>query len=315
QRENPAGPAAGTQIQNTTASQASNERLTTLEGELSYTRETLQSTIEELQTSNEELQAANEELVASNEELQSTNEELHSVNEELYTVNAELQRKISELRELNADMQHFLESTDVGTLFLDKNLCIRKYTPRIASVFHIQEQDIGRSIRHFTHSLKRPTLLEEIDDAMNQGTITEDEVRDGADGTTFFLRILPYRAATRDDTDPTPGSQAASRIEGVVVSLTYISALDRVRARLRQMSAIVESSDDAIIGTTLDGTITSWNRGAERIYGYNSEDLIGRHITALAPMGCQEQIATFLDTLRRGERVEQIEILRSHNDE
>src|SRR5689334_25448877 len=91
-----------------------------------------------METSNEELQATNEELIASNEELQSTNEELHSVNEELYTVNAELQRKISELRELNADMQHFLESTDVGTLFLDRNLCIRKYTPRVAS-------EIGRA--------------------------------------------------------------------------------------------------------------------------------------------------------------------------
>src|SRR5262249_22213272 len=141
---------------------ASQERLTTLEGELSYTRETLQATIEELQTSNEELQATNEELVASNEELQSTNEELHSVNEELYTVNAELQRKIAELRELNADMQHFLESTDVGILFLDRNLCIRKYTPKLASVFHIQEQDSGRSIRHFSHTLKRPELVEDI---------------------------------------------------------------------------------------------------------------------------------------------------------
>src|SRR5205823_9398435 len=164
------------QVGNTTASQASNERLSTLEGELIYTRETLQSTIEELQTSNEELQAANEELVASNEELQSTNEELHSVNEELYTVNAELQRKIAELRELNSDMQHFLESTDAGTLFLDKTLCIRKYTPRIASVFHLEPQDIGRSIRHFSHSLKRPGLLQDIELALYEGLVCEDEV-------------------------------------------------------------------------------------------------------------------------------------------
>jgi two-component system CheB/CheR fusion protein len=149
-----------------TATQASQDRLDTLEGELSYTRETLQSTIEELQTSNEELQAANEELVASNEELQSTNEELHSVNEELYTVNAEHQRKIAELRELNSDMQHFLESTDAGTVFLDRNLRIRKYTPRIAGVFHIQPQDVGRSIRDFSHSLKRASLQDDIDRAL-----------------------------------------------------------------------------------------------------------------------------------------------------
>src|SRR5439155_10571531 len=126
-----------------------------------------------LQTSNEELQATNEELVASNEELQSTNEELHSVNEELYTVNAELQRKITELRELNADMQHFLESTDVGTLFLDSNLRIRKYTPKIAGVFHIQQQDIGRSIRHFSHSLQRPALVAEIERTLKEGMVIE----------------------------------------------------------------------------------------------------------------------------------------------
>ena len=305
-----AGP--DSQVGNITTAQASQERLSTLEGELLYTRETLQSTIEEVQTSNEELQAANEELVASNEELQSTNEELHSVNEELYTVNAELQRKISELRELNADMQHFLENTDVGTLFLDKNLCIRKYTPRVAGVFHIQQQDIGRSIRHFSHSLQRASLLGEIEHALSEGAITEDEVRD-LDGTTFFLRILPYRAAAREESEPI-GTVKVPRTEGVVVSLTDISALERVRSRLRQMSAIVESSDDAIIGVTLDGTITSWNRGAERIYGYNSEDTIGRHIKILTPLGSEDQLTGFLERMRRGETVEHVEILGLHRD-
>ena len=314
-RENPAGPAAGTQIQNTTASQASNERLTTLEGELSYTRETLQSTIEELQTSNEELQAANEELVASNEELQSTNEELHSVNEELYTVNAELQRKIAELRELNSDMQHFLESTDAGTLFLDKTLCIRKYTPRIASVFHLELQDVGRSIRHFSHSLKRPGLLQDIELALYEGVICEDEVRD-SDGTTFFLRILPYRPAGNNEVkDPLLGTYGAPRIEGVVISLTDISALDRVRARLRQLSAIVESSDDAILGMTLDGMIVSWNRGAERLYGYAAEEAIGRNVSMLAPPSQKDQLASFAETLRAGGRIEHVETTRVRKDD
>src|SRR5205085_12382351 len=191
----------------------SRDRIETLEGELRYAKENLQATVEELETANEELQATNEELVASNEELQSTNEELHSVNEELYTVNAELQRKNAELRELNVDMQHFLESTDVGTVFLDRNLGIRKYTPRIASVFHIQPQDIGRSIRHFSHSLKRSSLQDEIERALADGIITEDEVRD-LDGTTFFLRILPYRAPNREEGNPMLGALRTSRIEG-----------------------------------------------------------------------------------------------------
>src|SRR5204862_4409992 len=118
----------------------------TLEHELTYARETLQATIEELETSNEEMQATNEELVAANEELQSTNEELHSVNEELYTVNAEYQQKIIELKELNADIRHLLEGTDVGTLFLDRELQIRRFTPRIASVFHIVQHDLRRPL-------------------------------------------------------------------------------------------------------------------------------------------------------------------------
>ena len=133
--------------------QASDEQLQGLETELRYTKENLQATIEELETSNEELQATNEELVASNEELQSTNEELHSVNEELYTVNAEYQKKIAELTELNADMDSLLASTEVHTVFLDRDLTIRKFTPKIAEVFNLLPQDVGRRIDNFTHHI------------------------------------------------------------------------------------------------------------------------------------------------------------------
>jgi two-component system CheB/CheR fusion protein len=104
--------------------QVSREQLRTMEAELSHTKENLQSAIEELETSNEELQASNEELQTSNEELQSTNEELQSVNEELYTVNAEYQRKIAELTELTNDMDNLLSSTEVGSIFLDRQMRI-----------------------------------------------------------------------------------------------------------------------------------------------------------------------------------------------
>ena len=287
-------------------SDASRERLDTLETELAYTRETLQATIEELETSNEEMQATNEELVASNEELQSTNEELHSVNEELYTVNAEYQQKIAELKELNTDMAHLLEGTDVGTVFLDRELRIRRFTSRIASVFRIHGSDIGRKIGDFSHNIERPELIAEIERARHDGTTVEDEVRD-RDGTPYFLRILPYRVRAENPRDP-------SQIEGVVLTLTDMSALDKARARLRELAAIIESSEDAIVGKTLDGTITTWNRGAEQMYGYTAEEAIGTNVRILMAPGSEDELASYIERIKRGERVEHFQSFRVRKD-
>ena len=114
-------------------------RISDLEAELKDTKENLQATLEEVETSNEELQAANEELLASNEELQSTNEELQSLNEELHTVNAEYQIKIRELTDLNNDIENLLKSTNIGTIFLNRDMCIRKFTPSVKDQFNLIE--------------------------------------------------------------------------------------------------------------------------------------------------------------------------------
>jgi two-component system CheB/CheR fusion protein len=298
---------------NLTGSEASEERLSVLESDLAYTRETLQSAVEEQQTSNEELQATNEALVASNEELQSTNEELHSVNEELYTVNGEYQKKILELRELNNDMEHLLEGSDVGTLFLDEKLQIRKLTPRISSVFHLRPADVGRKISDFSHALDRPQLFDEITQVLNEGGVIEDEVHD-CHGTTYFLRILPYLPpAELSDPADNPLLERLD-IHGVMLSLTDISALDHARARIHQLSAIVESSDDAIISKDLVGVITTWNRGAERLYGYRAEEVVGESMKVLAPRGGEAEIDRFLAAIREGERIEHVETVRRSKD-
>jgi two-component system, chemotaxis family, CheB/CheR fusion protein len=292
--------------------QASRERMQSLEGELSYAREVLQSTIEELETSNEELQATNEELVASNEELQSTNEELHSVNEELYTVNAEYQSKIEELQQLNADIRHLLEGTEVGTVFLDGDLRIRRYTERIGRVFRIQDRDLGREIRDFSYTLQRPTLIEEIERALNYGEVTEDEVRD-EQGRPHFLRILPYRTGARDQM--ADGTQTAARPpSGVVLTITDISALDRARERLAQLSAIVESSEDAILRKDLNGRIETWNHGAERLYGYTAEEAIGKDVRFLCTEEGARDVDRLLSAIRRGERIDHVETMRIRKD-
>ena len=117
-----------------------------LEAELVLARQDLQATVEELETSNEELQASNEELLASNEELQSTNEELRSVNEELHTVNGEFQLRNQQLADVNSDIENFLNSTGLGTIFLDERFCIRRFTPAILEQFNIEESDVGRPL-------------------------------------------------------------------------------------------------------------------------------------------------------------------------
>ena len=169
------------------------DQLGMLEAELDHTKENLQAAIEQLETGNEELQASNEELMSSNEELQSTNEELQSVNEELYTVNAEYQSKIAQLTELTNDMDNLLASTDIGTIFLDEDLRIRKFTPQVADNFNLMQQDLGRSIETFTNNMDHPELIADIRQVLTSGTRVEREVRD-VRGRAFFLRILPYRA-------------------------------------------------------------------------------------------------------------------------
>jgi two-component system CheB/CheR fusion protein len=288
----------------------SREQQNALEEELAYTKEHLHSAIQEHETANEELQATNEELVAANEELQSTNEELHSVNEEMYTVNAEYQKKNIELQELNNDIEHLLNGTDVATMFLDRQLCIRKFTPRIADTFRVIPQDIGRHIRSFTHDLSHPTLMADIEKVLAEGITIEHQTWDKRQ-RCLFLRILPYRGRIRDS----EGALSASATpDGVVLTLTDISALEQARARLAQLSAIVESSDDAIIGKTLDGIVTSWNAGASRLYGYAAEEAIGRHASFLYPPGRKEEVDAVLRQVRAGRPTDRLQTERLRKD-
>lgn len=167
------------------------QRINELELELQLTKENLQATIEELETSNEELQATNEELLASNEELQSTNEELQSVNEELYTVNAEYQDKINELAELNNDMQNLLSSTNIGKIFLDTELRIRKFTPPITAEIALLPHDEGRRISDFSHPFLQ-AIAKSAHEVMEKGKQI-DQIFKTKNGHMFLLRQVPYK--------------------------------------------------------------------------------------------------------------------------
>ncbi|PKL75867.1 MAG: hypothetical protein CVV27_13150, partial [Candidatus Melainabacteria bacterium HGW-Melainabacteria-1] len=230
------------------------EQLTAMRLEIQQKNQELSSLREKLETSNEELQAANEELLASNEELQSTNEELQSVNEELYTVNSELEAKLRALAELNNDLNNFLNSTQIGLIFLDKSLNIRRFTPSIRQVFNLYESDLGRSIMHFTMRFEQKfDLLAIADQVLREGRSYEQEVRVEQD-QEYILKILPY--VTLENSS-----------EGVVMSLVNVTELNQVRRQAHRLDlryqAIFDNIPDFVALTDLDGQVQLLNQRFE----------------------------------------------------
>ena len=211
---------------NAPVAEVERNQVRSLQAELRHAKDSLQATIEALEVANEELQATNEELMASNEELQTTNEELHSVNQELFTVNTEFQNKISELTQLTLDMDLLLANTDVHTLFLDKELRIRRFTPRMAKVFHLVASDVGRPISAFNHTFKRPELHDDLHRVLTTGEPIEAQVRDDDDAWAL-IRILPYR---RD-----------ALLDGVVLTFIDITAMKRLEADARSKSDLLSN--------------------------------------------------------------------------
>src|SRR5690606_15830738 len=137
-------------------------------------------------------------------------------------------------------------------------------------------------------------LMSDVERVLHDGTPVEAQTWDKR-GRCYFMRILPYRARTRDRSD------AAAPPDGVVLTLTDISPLEQARATLAQLSAIVESADEAIIGKSLDGIITSWNNGATRLYGYTAGEAVGRHGSFLAPPELKDEVERVLRQVRQGQ--------------
>lgn len=243
------------------------KRLAEVERELSQTKRHLRSTVLALETSNEELQATNEELTASNEEMQSSNEELQSINEEVISVNEEMHGKVAELRESYDDMDNLLRSAEIAVIYLDHELCVRRFTPRAANYFRLQPEDVGRPLDHFRNYLNYDLILEDCRNVLETDVPSDTEIRD-EQGNYLLLRLLPYRQA--------------EQTTGVVIAILEIGRAKQAEFKARRLRAIIASSPDAIVGLSPAGLIETWNRGAVNMYGYEEEEIIGRPYEKLA---------------------------------
>lgn len=278
-----------------------------LEEELDQLRATLRSTVEqyeasteELKASNEELQAMNEELHSATEELETGREELQSINEEIITINQELKSKVSELSCANADLHNLMTSTKIATIFLDRELRINRFTPSTAGLFNFIPSDLGRPLFHLTHQLDYPTIADDAYEVIERLSTLEREVRN-ADGRWFLVRQSPYRTA-------------ADQIAGVVITFIDITERKKIEGARAWLSSIVESSHDAIISFGLDGVVLTWNHGAEQIFGYQSDEIVGRTHALLAPPELQGEKQELLKKLQKGEAIASFETVRLRKD-
>lgn len=198
-----------------------------LEEDLRYTQGRLQETMDQGELSNAELRAANEELQSTVEELRSaveeqetSREELQSVNEELMTVNAQLKIKVEETAKSHDDLSNLIVSTDIATIFLDREMRIKRYTPRIKEIFNIIATDIGRPLMHLVSKLDYPQL---VDDAARVFETLQPAEREASssDGRSYIVRVSPYR--TTED-----------RIDGAVITFVDVTIRRAAEQALRQ---------------------------------------------------------------------------------
>ena len=283
-----------------------------IEIELQKSNEDLQSTREEMQTSQEELKSTNEELQSTNEELQSTNEELttskeemQSLNEELQTLNSELQTKVNDFMRANDDMKNLLNSTEIATLFLDKDLNIRRFTDHATNVIKLRKTDIGRPFTDLVSDLEYPEMGSDARKVLKTLIAIETSITTN-DGRWFSVRIMPYR--TLDD-----------HIDGLVITFTDITVAKKLEFKVEKVSQAMEISEmryrrlfetaqDGILILDADtGMIVDVNPFLIEMLGYSRKQFVEKAIW---------EIGLFKDIVANKEKfleLQQKEIVRYEN--
>jgi two-component system CheB/CheR fusion protein len=243
-----------------------NEELRATQSRMRTMQEEADSANEELRAANEELQSINEEYRSTSEELETSKEELQSINEELQTVNNDLKFKLEEISRAHSDLENLMASSDFATLFLDTNLRIGRFTPRVAELFRITRGDEGRPITDFTSNLEYEDLVSDARSVLNRLVPVEREIRTN-EQRWYQMRMRPYRTVD-------------NKIDGVVV--TFIELTERRKAEERFRLA-VEAAPSGMIMVDSGGRMILLNAHAEKLFGYGRHELIGQKVEMLLP--------------------------------
>jgi two-component system CheB/CheR fusion protein len=236
-------------------------RVQELEVELQYTKDDLQAVVEELDTANEELQ---------------------SLKEELHTINAEHQYKIKALTELDDDLNNYFSSTDIGQIFVDRKLIIRKYTPAATRIINLIESDIGRPIYHISANLHYDKLIEDVRHVISSNHVVEREVQD-KNNVWYQMRILPYITQER-------------KIDGAILIFVQTKELENLHLL---HTGILHSSPNAIIALEairnasndiFDFSLNITNHKAQEFFGSPEGNLIGKTLWKEYPQLLEEDI-------------------------
>lgn len=255
-----------------------NAAMEEMEKELLYTKQQLHTTIEQMETSLEELKSTNEELQSTNEELQSTNEEslttkeeMQSLNEELMTINVQFQAKADELTQLNNDMKNLLDNTEIGTIFLDNELTILRFTPQVKKLFNVITTDVGRSITDIAFNFDFPNLEETIREVTETLIAREAEIKTKKN-EWYNLRIMPYR--TLDNF-----------INGAVLTFTKITSLKLLQHELDALKAhtqrMVNTFPFPALLLNKDLVVTATNNAFNNYFRTNNNEIKGRPFAVL----------------------------------
>ena len=255
---------------------------------LEAANEELATSNEELKSSNEEMQSVNEELQSANEELETSREELQSINEELATVNAELQTKVADLSQVNNDMNNLLAGTGIGTVFVDLQLRIVRFTPAATRIINLIATDIGRPVGNITANLRGyDTLVDDVHEVLDTLIPKELEAQTKS-GAWYAMRIQPYR--TLDNV-----------IEGGVITFVDISerkmAQDALRVIEERYRNLMTYSSDAVF-IEHQGVIALVNPACLLLFKARSEsELIGKPAYELVHPEFRERLKAHLERL------------------